>query len=301
MKKRKLIRDNSNEVVRIIFNYFGIKYDRFAKHIYHNHPLYPSIKSVAFILARYGIDSSLILTDDDEIPSLPFPLIINYDGLLLPVSRVSKDSVVILNENCIEEDSKVNFLKDKWDSYALVLNKDGKFRKPSLSEKLGFIFPIVSIAYLSLLLLFLFGIVILHKSIHFLWIDYCYYFSVFIGLCISVLFHVQKLNPKNVFINKLCNPMSNNRGNCSSILNSSAATVFGLLSWIDIGSIFFLSCLFVLIVFVPHDARALLAYLSVCASLFIPYSIIYQAKIAKQFCFLCLLTQGVLFLTLLYP
>lgn len=96
--KRKLLSDNPNEVVRILFRKFGLKYDAVVEQRHQKHPLYPSYQSIAYILSYYGVDNCLIETDVEELATLPKPLVINYDGLFLPLEDVTETELAISNE-----------------------------------------------------------------------------------------------------------------------------------------------------------------------------------------------------------
>lgn len=131
-----LLNDNLNEVIRVIFRYFEIDFNDYSSYLYHSHPRYGHFEAMAYILSRNGIDSSLIETDGEEINSLPFPLIINYDGLFLPIIGIDKTgSFVILNESGESETIEIDKNDSGWDKRALVLQKDDKCRSDGKTER----------------------------------------------------------------------------------------------------------------------------------------------------------------------
>ena len=73
--ERKLIKDNPDEIVRILFRHYGLKYDGYARSLYHSHPRFRRIEAVSYLLSRYGVDSSLIKTDLEEMKGFPVPML----------------------------------------------------------------------------------------------------------------------------------------------------------------------------------------------------------------------------------
>lgn len=122
MKKRRLLRKNPEEALRIVLSHYGIKFDHYGKYMYRQHPLYPSMESVAYMLSNYGIDSSLIPVNLDEADEIPMPCVIKYDGLLLPVSRINMNgNVTIISEDGEAEEIPVVLSNQVWDGTALVV------------------------------------------------------------------------------------------------------------------------------------------------------------------------------------
>lgn len=300
--ERKLIKNNHDEVVRVLFHHFGLKYDGFARNLYHSHPRYGNIEAVSYVLSRYGIDSSLIRTDLEEIKGFPFPLIINYDGLLLPVSGIGDDgNLSIINEEGGTEEIRLGAFENFWDHLALVLDKDGKGAGNLVREKLlwllrraamyiSFAFVVAAFLYLTV------KSFLLHDLLRDI-----FFVTTVAGLYVSALFHIQKLDRGNPFVNKICHSSSghSSKRDCASILDSNASKFLGLFSWVDIGSVYFLVFLAVIWFLPARGATTSLALVSLLALTYVPYSIYYQARIAKHWCPLCLSVQAVLLLNAL--
>lgn len=298
MKNRKLIRDNADTAVRILFKYHKLEYDGYAEHLHHLHPLYPSLQSVSYICSLYGLDSALIETDCDEISDLPHPFIILYDGLFLPISHIDNEGCfIIINEKGIEENTALKCTDHRWRHTALVINRDGVAQNDSPIQKMKW-----RLHRSSLYLVFFMLVVLLSLTLFYcvrsggLYVHLLLMTSIF-GVIISVLFHLQKLDRSNPFINKICHSNRKSaRRDCSSILDSRASEVLGLVSWVDVGAVYFLLYLCV-ILFCPSKAYLqVLAFISIGSSLYIPYSIFYQKHVARKWCTLCLLVQAILFI-----
>ncbi len=89
-KRRKLLTENSDEVVKVILKKYGLNHGRFIINKYKSHPLYPGFKAISYIMEANGIESCLIKTDINELGQLPMPIIIEYDGLFLPIGDVKE-------------------------------------------------------------------------------------------------------------------------------------------------------------------------------------------------------------------
>ena len=300
--ERKLIKNNPDEVVRILFRHYGLKFDSFARHLYHSHPRFRRIEAVSYILSRYGIDSSLIKTDLEEMKSFPLPAVVNYDGLLLPVAGIGVNGrPTIINEEGKNEEINLGVIENFWDHLVLVLEKDDKGKDGIGREKaIWWSKRAALMAVLALLggaVCWLFVRAFLMGSL----LRDIFLLTSVAGLVVSVLFHIQKLDRGNPFVNKICHSSSGHaaKRDCASILDSNASKFLGLFSWVDIGSVYFLVFLVVAWVLPAGGAMVWLALASLLALAYVPYSIYYQARIAKHWCALCLSVQAILFLNAL--
>ena len=296
--ERKLIKDNPDEIVRILFRHYGLKYDSYARHLYHSHPRFRRIEAVSYILSRYGVDSSLIRTDLEEMKSFPFPAVVNYDGLLLPVTGVGENGyLTILNEAGKDETINLGTIENFWDHLVLVLEKDDKgiggIKRGKAIWWLKRAASIVALVLLGAAACWLFVRSFMMNNL----LRDIFLISSVAGLYVSVLFHIQKLNRGNPFVNKICHSSSghSSKRDCASILDSNASKFLGIFSWVDIGSVYFLVFLVVAWALPANGAVTWLALIALLALTYVPYSIYYQARIAKHWCPLCLSVQAILF------
>lgn len=295
--KRKLLSDNPNEVLRILFHKFGLKYDAIAQQAHKNHPLYPSFNSIAYVLSLYGIESCLIETCYDEIPMLPGPLVIYYDGLFLPLAEVTDGEIAILNEQGKSERQPRTMLQHLWTKTALIFDADKIIkRKSSLKERIRFYFNKtmlwVFVASIVVVLLLSYGA----KANEMDWQNYAFLTTGAVGIIIGVLFQVQEFDRSNKFVNSICHSKHHHSNrDCSSILDSRDAKFLGLFSWADFGLLYFSFLMLLPLFFKVEVALSVTILLSLPAALYIPYSLIYQWQKARKWCALCLMIQGVLF------
>ena len=122
--KRKLLTENSEEVVKIILKKYGLNHGGFIINKYRSHPLYPGFKAISYIMEANGIESCLIKTDINELGQLPMPIIIEYDGLFLPIGVVTEKQIGILNERGEIEYEPLSMLERLWSRTAMVFNAD---------------------------------------------------------------------------------------------------------------------------------------------------------------------------------
>ena len=283
--------------MRILFRHHGLKFDNYAKTLYHSHPRYGNIEAITYILSRFGIDTSLIQTDLEEIKSLPLPLVVNFDGLFLPIVGLKNDETVLLiNESGEIEEVLLRDFNHRWDGRALVMEEDGKGKGNMPKEKaiwtVNRLLIILSVLIFAGTALYFSGRAICCQSV----IRDLFLLSSIAGLAVSVLFHVQRLDRGNPLVNKICHSSAghSSKRDCSSILDSNASKFFGVLSWVDVGSVYFLFYLSIVWFMLAPEAMIVLALVSLFAAAYIPYSIFYQAKKAKRWCALCLSVQAIL-------
>ncbi len=115
-----------------------------------------------------------------------------------------------------------------------------------------------------------------------------------IGIGISILLLMLEVNKDSQTAKQFC--QATKTVNCTAVLQSKGARI-GMVSWSEIGFAYFTgSFLFQLLVAQNHAASQLLWFLSFASLPYVLYSGYYQKMIVKQWCKLCLLVQGIIFL-----
>lgn len=297
--KRKLLSDNSNEILRVICKRLRLDYDFYVRSEHQEHPLFPSFRSIAYVISRLGVDTCLIKTDIEEMKQLPKPLLIEYDGLFLLLNDVTDAEVSIINEKNGIDKEPINFLNHLWSGTAMVFDTERQPASYRLSDKIRLLFnrSMYILVGAVIVLSFIFGISRFATQFHIL--NYIYILTSLGGIFIGMLFQIQEFNRSNSFVNRICHSKrAHGKRDCNSILESGDARFLGLFSWSDFGLLYFLFMIFLSMVLQPIDALMMQALLSVAAAVYIPYSIYYQWRVARKWCALCLLMQGVLFINL---
>ncbi len=120
-----------------------------------------------------------------------------------------------------------------------------------------------------------------------------------LGLAVSVLLLIYEIDKSNTFVKNICT--GGVKTNCNAVLGSKAAKIFNV-SWSELG-FFYFSFLF-LFLLIPgtifEEKKSVFTYLSFLTASYIPYSIYYQYRIAKQWCRMCLFVQAILFLNFVW-
>lgn len=113
------------------------------------------------------------------------------------------------------------------------------------------------------------------------------------GIAICILLLIQSIDKNNPLINKICN-LAKTGGNCNDVLGSPAAKLWGIVSWGEIGMVYFAGSLLCLAT--EPASTSLLFWINILALPYTFWSIYYQWKVAKQWCVLCLSIQILLWL-----
>jgi uncharacterized membrane protein len=125
-------------------------------------------------------------------------------------------------------------------------------------------------------------------------INYCILTLLYIaGITVSILLLIQTIDKDNPLVNKIC-ALAKTNSHCNDVLESPAAKLFGIISWSEVGFVFFAGNLLCLL-FVPQ-AKDLMFLINISALPYTVWSIYYQGNIAKQWCVFCLSIQALLWL-----
>ncbi len=117
------------------------------------------------------------------------------------------------------------------------------------------------------------------------------------GVVVCSLLLWYEIDRNNPFLQKVCN--STKATNCNAVLQSNAAKLFGVISWSEIGFFYFAGGL--LFVLLRNEASlVLLAWLNILALPYTVFSVVYQWRVTKQWCPLCLAIQALLALEAFY-
>ena len=113
------------------------------------------------------------------------------------------------------------------------------------------------------------------------------------GCTVSVLLLIQTIDKDNPLVNKIC-ALANTNSHCNDVLESPAAKLFGIISWSEVGFVFFSVNLLCLLF--DSQVTELMLWINIAALPYTIWSVYYQGKIAKQWCVFCLSIQALLWL-----
>jgi uncharacterized membrane protein/thiol-disulfide isomerase/thioredoxin len=206
------------------------------------------------------------------------------------LQKIEQETITYIDtEKGIITESITDFAK-LWTGVTLLVEKNENSAEPNYKEDKKQ--EIIENLRLPLLLLVL-GLVIGYQAMQFTnRVSFAWLATKLVGTILSVLLLLQSLN-KNSLVAKLCS--FNKKTDCNSLLTSPAATLFGVVSWAEIGFFYFTSGLLVILLS-PQGLEALagMKLLAFAALPFVAWSVWYQWKIAKVWCPLCLGVASVL-------
>jgi hypothetical protein len=114
-----------------------------------------------------------------------------------------------------------------------------------------------------------------------------------IGLTVSGMLFLKSEGLRLQLTEALCKS-GGEASDCSAVTNSKGGKLFGILSWSDVGMIYFTTMLIAVLTFGYAQINAIIFAVAVLSSTYVLYSIWYQWRIVRTWCPLCLIVQGVL-------
>lgn len=270
-------------------------------------PYYPSLFSVNQVLNEYNILNKGLQIEVEELEylSLPFLAYIEQEEIgskdFVNVTNVN-DNLVTYFDGKNHTISKEKFI-EKWSSRVVLLVEPNsqsveKNFKENKKRELGLFIRKSLLAVGLLLFLCILTYNYLHPSTTLL-SSTIILTNTLLGLTTSILILIYEIDRSNAFVKNICT--GGNKANCAAVLDSKAAKILGI-SWGEIGFFYFGFLLFFL--YNPSmsffEKVSYLSLFSVITAAYIPFSIIYQYIVVKQWCRLCLAVQSVLFLNLIW-
>ena len=293
---RKLLKDNAPEVLKILLKELKIQYTDVTINILKKNPYFPDLISISQTLSKLSIENVAIKTDYKQLSEISMPCIVHLHdngGMYLVVKSIDENNITFIVEGNNEETQpKEEFIKS-WSGYTLIINTEN-YNNTEKEYSINYFKQSTQKLRLPIII-----IVIIFFLIHFFNQSVENYLTLFfktlslVGFVTSILLLIQLVDKNNIFIKKVCNAKKNEKVNCSSILNSKSAKFLGLISWSEVGFIYFFSQIVTFLIFNDRSLNYL-TILSIIASPYVFYSLYYQWKIAKKWCKLCIVVQLVL-------
>lgn len=290
---RKLVSENLYTVISILFKRLKLNFNAGVLKRLHEHPDFPSFLSIQHILKQEGVNSIALKTSIEGLRNeLPKPVLVHVitnTDLFLLVNHVDNDNVHIINEDGGFEVETIEYFAKVWDGNAMIFDSENitprsisfKERALLLMDKLKK--PFILTVILSLFVFFFINGYEVRNIYNYLFIA-----LPSIGLLFSVLLVIEGFDEHNPLIRKFCTSEKSKNVNCSSMLKSKDAYFLGIISWSDIGLVYF-SFIFLLNLTLPSSiSLTITGILSILTFPYVFYSITYQKFVAKSWCRLCL-------------
>ncbi|MFZ4260633.1 vitamin K epoxide reductase family protein [Sphingobacterium sp. HJSM2_6] len=295
-------------VCRNILDVYQVKYSKLnLKDIIDNHVDNPSLLTIKDTLFEYGVESAAIKKGsynyiDFETPFIcsiqkedwhnaSFTVVGDVNDMEVTYLEPQKNKFITIPLVEFESiDKGVVLLTDdthKKDEVNLNTNLVNQRNKKIVKNIPIYLAFTVFVSALSN--------IIINYQVNVSWVNIVFTTTSFVGLLISTLLLWHDLDVYNPIVREVCGGQSK-KLNCDAILYSSQSTFLGV-SWSTWG-FSYMATLFNLQVFFPsniiYTQISLLSALIVSPYIF--FSLYYQAKVAKQWCPLCLVIQSVLFI-----
>lgn len=264
----------------------------FANKLYNEHPHKYNLFGLSRMLSDYNVANSGVRIEDKDgdLLSLDVPFIAQFGGDFVTVYRIDRDKVHYIWKSK-EIKVSVEEFKESWSGVVLIAEPDEDSIEPEYKEnKQKELFGIIQ-NYLLLLVIGIFALSVfvlgeLYKSAG---LTISLIINT-IGIYISYLLILKQVHVQSDSADKICSLFK--QSDCNNVLESPAAKFMGVISWSEVGIGYFISNA-VIILFIP----SLIPYLALINILALPYSfwsVWYQKVKAKQWCALCLVVQGLL-------
>jgi uncharacterized membrane protein len=259
----------------------------------HEHPDYPSFLSVADSLKKWNIENAAFETTEENLSEIPTPFITTYKtGVFIVVKQLLDSIIVIINQHGKEEEVSRDYFLQNWTKLILVAEANEKSGENADKKKINNLnTKIAALALIPLAIIAAIWLPFIQNSITL--ISSLYLSVKLIGLGVSLLLLWYDIDKGNPLLKQICSGIQ--KADCNAVLNAKAASLGGLITWSEVGFIYFAGGLLLAGFAGINNALPILSLFSLLALPYIFFSIYYQWKVAKQWCTLCLMVQAVLF------
>jgi uncharacterized membrane protein len=260
--------------------------------ILQSHPDYPSFLSISDSLNNWKVENLVIQTSAEKLSEIPTPFITSFkQGVFVVVFEVLENELLIVNQQGKKETIAKNVFLSQWTENILVAEANefsgeiNNQQKINTSNVKTVVYSLIPLGILtSLFIPYLNGSITLLPTLYLL--------VKLIGLTASVLLLWYDLDKGNPLLKQICSGIQ--KANCGAVLNTKAATLGGMVTWSEVGFVYFAGSLLFSATAGINKVLPVLSIISLLALPYIIFSIYYQWKVAKQWCVLCLMVQAVL-------
>jgi uncharacterized membrane protein len=264
------------------------------------HPNFPSLYSISDNLKKWKVDNVAFQVTEEKLNEVPVPFVAHLKkgtDYFLVVTKVTDTTVNYLSDSGQEKQKgRDEFIKE-WGNVILFAEPseesgEKEFLKKRKKEQINNLkIPIIVLSCLALIL----GYVLANSNYSgWVWPALLLLIKLSGAIVTSLLlwFEIDKSNP---VLKQVCGAGGGNNKstNCTAVLESKQAKLFGWLSWSEIGFFYFAGG-FLLLLSGTSFSFELLAWLNLIALPYTLFSVLYQWRVAKQWCPMCLTVQGLL-------
>lgn len=278
-----------------IFSFFlkriKIKHTQYyADKLFNEHPHKNNLYGLSDMLTVYGIkNAGFRIESKEEIYNVTSPFIAYAGGSFVLVDAINLEQTNYYWNGKTISLATSDFLKI-WSGIFLVAEPDEQSIEPDYQRHK--FTEIVNkaknyVAGVSLASAFLIACITTRVYAH---IDLLVLIMLLLnlaGIYIGYLLLLKHLHIKGGYGDKICSLFK--QADCNNILESDAASLFGIISWSEIGLSYFISNVIIILIF--PQLTVWMAFINIFALPYSFWSIWYQRFKAKQWCPLCLMVQ----------
>lgn len=258
----------------------------FADELYATHPNKDNMLGLYQMCEVYGIASKGVNVADKNCDELSIPSVLHVGGQFVILTDLTDDEITYDWNGQRTTQSKSDFIRS-WDGNALMIEADTGAAEPSFTEHRKQDRRKHAQLVITIALMLACGGILFFQSLnspHLLSCIFAVTDALGIGIC-CLLLQKQVFSSSDIG-DRVCSLF--HQKDCNNLLFSDASKIYGY-SWSEVGLGYF-AAHFLIACMLP-DALPLLSVVSWAVMCYGFWSIYYQARVAKQWCVLCVFVQ----------
>jgi len=298
---------NAPQITKLLLDILNVKISETTlKKEIEEHPDYPSLLSISDVLNSYHIENLTVKFQRDQFVSIPTPFITQIKSeksssdFFTVVKEINNGTIHFFDPEKNKWNIKSNeaFLKRCSGIVLLTEAEDGvgekEYDKRIREEKRKRVARYLKALYIPVIILIAGIIAVMQSGVSAL-LPFTFCVFALAGSITGIFLLWYEIDQHNPVLQQICS--AGKKVNCGAILQSKASKIAGI-SWSTIGFSYFMGILLFLFFSGITNPRSsfISAWVNVLAVLYVVFSIYYQWRVAKQWCALCLLVQGLLVL-----
>lgn len=266
----------------------------FTLRAYEEHPYKYTFFGLKSLCERYGIEAKgLFLCDKRSILNLSLPFVAYFNNDYALVKKIDGERIVFEMYGSDNQLLLTDFIND-CSGHVLIFKSNEKSIEPNYKQHLfNKWFSYVEYLCLAISAAVLLSIFMAGRPIP-TCIEFILMLLSLLGCFLSGMLITQQMKVHNSLAESVCHVFK--ESSCNNVLESSAAKFLGRYSWAEIGfSYFFVNLIGLMIL---SNSQESLAYVAALSLLYSIWSVWYQYRMS-QWCPICLMVQGVVFMQFL--
>lgn len=292
----------SNSLFTTYLQQLGVRHTTwFSEKIYGEHPHKYNMLGLSQLLTEYKIENTALRFKEEgkaenlTLLEVPFIAYIGNDFGL--VHRMTDTDIHYVWKGKRTTLPKKSFL-NAWNGIVLAAEPDEYSTEPQYKEHLkSEFFHKVKYSLLICSIVLLCGLTIFSSHIYESYVSILSLLINVFGAWVSYLLVLKQMHVQSNYADKICS-LFHHQQDCNNVLESNASKLWGIFSWSEIGLSYFISNIVMTIIF--PELYGYVTLINICALPYTIWSVWYQKYMVKQWCPLCLLVQGILWLLFIH-